>query len=114
MKDNHGVTVTWSSTSAGANRPQNTRPMAIFPAKESVELLKEFIPLLENEVKQLDSGVKVLVGGHKTVAGCDNCSMSMQDGKMVTNLLNCGGAYCTMCVKSQEQCQRWRLYRMDS
>ena len=71
-----------------------------------MELLKEFVPLVENEVKQLESGVKVVVSGQETVAGCDKCSMSMLDGKMVTNLLNCGGAYCTMCVKSQEQCQK--------
>ena len=106
VTDNYGAAVTWSSTSAGANRPQKTRTMAIFSAKESVELLKEFVPLVENEVKQLESGVKVVVSGQETVAGCDKCSMSMLDGKMVTNLLNCGGAYCTMCVKSQEQCQK--------
>ena len=32
--------------------------------------------------------------------------MSMIDGKMVVNLLNSAGAYCTMCTKSQEDCQK--------
>ena len=29
----------------------------------------------------------------------------MVDVKMITKLLNCGGAYCTMCVKTQAECQ---------
>ena len=37
--------------------------------------------------------------------------MSMIDGKMVTNLLNCGGSYCTMCNKSQEDCQKIETIR---
>ena len=38
------------------------------------------------------------------VASCEQCSMSMIDGKMATNLLNVGGAFCTMCAKSQLDC----------
>ena len=105
--DANGAVTTWSSSVAGANKPQNTRPLAIFPAKESVELLEEFVPIVEAEVKDIErEGVMVGVGRNETEARCNKCSMSMIDGKMVTNLLNCGGSYCTMCVKSQDECQK--------
>ena len=35
----------------------------------------------------------------------------MIDGKMVTNLLNCGGAYCTMCTKSQDECHKLEVIK---
>ena len=107
VSDGTGGSVTWSSTLAGANRPQNTQPLAIFPSKESKELLQEFVPIVDAEVKKLETeGVKVEVRGTEVMARCDKCTMSMVDGKMVTNLLSCEGAYCTMCIKSQEQCQK--------
>ena len=34
----------WSSAQGGSNKSQNTRPLALFPAKETKELLQEFIP----------------------------------------------------------------------
>ena len=34
-----GHSVSWNSKVAGSNKPQNTRPLALFPAKESKELL---------------------------------------------------------------------------
>ena len=105
VSDASGARVCWSSTEAGANKPQNTRPLALFPAKESNELLSEFVPIVEAEVKEIEAeGVKVNVKGVETEASCEKCSMSMLDGKMVTNLLNCGGCYCTMCIKSREEC----------
>ena len=111
--DERGTVVLWSSREAGATKPQNTRPLALFPAKESCELLAEFVPLVEAEVKEIQrEGVKVMVkvnedvSSEETVVKCSKCTMSMIDGKMVTNLLNCGGAYCTMCVKSQTECQK--------
>ena len=81
----------WSSTESGANKPQNTRPLALFPAKESTELLAEFVPLVEAEVQDIETeGVILEFRGEERVATCEKCNMSMIDGKMVTNLLNCG------------------------
>ena len=37
-------------------------------------------------------------------AKCVKCTMSMIDSKIVTNLLNVQGAFCTMCVKTQMEC----------
>ena len=103
MTDDNGAVASWSSKVAGANKPQNTRPLALFPAKESTELLEEFIPIVEAEFDEVKAqGVKLEVHGVETEASCVKCHMSMIDGKMVTNLLNCGGSFCTMCIKSQE------------
>ena len=106
VKDESGAVVTWSSSTAGANKPQNTRPLALFPAKETPELLAEFIPRVEAEVNEVKrEGVRVEIKeGEETMAQCSKCSMSMVDGKMISTLLNCGGAYCTMCIKSQAEC----------
>ena len=61
--------------------------MALFPAKENKELLVEYIPVLEAEVKDVkQEGVKLEVNGVETVAICEKVTMSMIDGKMVTNL----------------------------
>ena len=106
--DGSSEMVVWSSTAEGANKPQNTRPLALFPSQESKELLAEFIPVVEAEIKAVEEfGVEVETEdqGSKTVARCEKCIMSMVDGKMVTNLLNLGGAFCTMCVKTQQDCQ---------
>ena len=107
MTDASEASVKWGSTEAGANKPQNTRPLALFPAKESRELLAEFISIVEEEIVEIKAtGVKFEVNGSEFEAVCEKCNMSMVDGKMVTSLLNCGGSYCTMCVKSQEECQK--------
>ena len=103
--DGRNESVSWSSKVDGANRPQNTRPLAVFPSQESKE--SEFIPLVEAEVKTVEElGVEVKAEDDciQTVATCEKCSMSMIDGKMVTTLLNLGGAFCTMCSKSQKDC----------
>ena len=51
-------------------------------------------------------GVKVEIReGAKLIAECSKCSLSMVDGKMINTLLNLGGAYCTMCAKSQSECE---------
>ena len=103
--DGEGVSASWSSTTAGANKPQNTRPLALFPDKESKELLEEFIPLVEAEVTSIkEDGVTVKVGEMEVQACCKSADLSMADGKMVTTLLRLGGAYCSMCVKSQVEC----------
>ena len=60
---------------------------------------------MEAEVKEMEAeGVKVEVKGVDSNTRCDKCSMSMLGGKIVTNLLYCGGSYCTMCIKSREEC----------
>ena len=87
--DDTGMSVSWNNKASGANKPQNTRPLAIFPAKENVELLKEFVPIVEAEIKSIiEDGVPMNVYGRDIKAVCEQCSMSMIDGKMVTNLLN--------------------------
>ena len=51
------------------------------------------------------NGVKVVMkSGLEAIAHCRRATLSMADGKMVTTLLQLGGAYCTMCTKSQPQC----------
>ena len=100
-----GVSASWSSTTGGANKPQNTRPLALFPSKESKELLEEFIPVVEAEVATIKAdGVTVKVGEMEVQARCRSADLTMADGKMVTTLLRLGGAYCSMCVKSQVEC----------
>ena len=76
--------VVWTSKVAGSNKPANTRPLALFPAKEDVELLKEFIPEVEAEIKEMErDGVAVEVtekGGGRSnmvMTSCSKCTMSM-------------------------------------
>ena len=87
------------------NKPQNTQPLAIFPAKESKELLAEYVPQVEADIKAIKAeGVEVRLGEMETKATCEKADLSMADGKMVTSLLQLGGAYCSMCTLSQEEC----------
>ena len=75
--------VVWTSRVAGSNKPQNTRPLALFPAKEDVTLLREFIPLVDAEVKDMEregASVEVTEEGGRSIdviAHCSKCSMSM-------------------------------------
>ena len=56
-----GGTASWSTAvTGGANNPQNTRPLALFPAKEKVELLQEFVPIVEAEIEQITIEVVLL------------------------------------------------------
>ena len=97
-----------TSITGGANRPQNTRPLALFPAAENKELLEDFIPTVEAEIERVKTeGVEVTVKEDVALqAQCELARLKMADGKMVTNLLNCGGAYCTMCTKSQDDAHK--------
>ena len=106
--DSTGKEVIWSSSKAGANKPQHTRPLALFPQKESSDLLKDLIPRVESDVKMIkEEGVVVKVGEESALtATCEECKLSMADGKMITTLLHLEGAYCTMCSRSQEECHR--------
>ena len=105
VTDSQGKSVSWSSTKAGANKPQNTRPLAIFPAKENKELLAEYVPQVEADIKLIKAeGVDVRLGEMETKATCQKADLTMADGKMVTSLLQLGGAYCSMCTHSQEEC----------
>ena len=89
ITDGSGILVTRTSSVAGANKPQNTRPLALFPAKETPELLADFVPKVQSEVKE---GVKVEIReGAKLIAECSKCSLSMVDGKMINTLLHLGG-----------------------
>jgi hypothetical protein len=44
VEDVKGHKEVWSSTTGGHNKPQNVRPLAIFPAKETKDLLQDFVP----------------------------------------------------------------------
>ena len=108
VRDSLGQVVNWSSSVDGANRPQNTRPLALFPEQESSALMQEFVPLVEKDVKDITGeGVEVkLKAGSVVKAHCEEAKLSMADGKMVSMLLNLNGAYCTMCTRSQAECQK--------
>ena len=106
IKDKNGVTVGWNSSVAGANQPQNTKPLALFPAKESKELLRDFVPKVEREIMKVKlEGVCVKIGEMNFRASCTEADLNMADGKMVAALLQLGGAYCTMCTRGQEECK---------
>ena len=105
VTDREGQTASWSGTEAGCNKPQNTRPLALFPAKENKELLSEYIPLVEAEIKLIKKdGVNIQLDKKDIKAVCRSADLTMADGKMVTSLMRLGGAYCTMCTGSQEEC----------
>lgn len=110
MEDGQGQSVSWSSTECGANKPQNTRPLAIFPEKENAELLAEFVPKVEEEIRLIKTeGVDVKLGEIETKATCKKADLTMADGKMVTSLLKLGGAFCTMCTHSQSDCHNLQI-----
>ena len=94
ITDGSGILVTRTISVAGANKPQNTRPLALFPAKETPELQADFVPKVQSEVKEVKTeGVKVEIReGAKLIAECSKCSLSMVDGKMINPLLHLGGA----------------------
>ena len=99
-------TIIWCSSSKGHNSPHNIRPLALFPEKESDDILKEFIPSLDQEVKEIkENGLQIILPNGKTLtAKVEKEAMTMCDGKMVVRLLQLGGSYCTMCHFSQSQC----------
>ena len=100
--DDRGAKAEWNSCDAGTNKPQNVQPLSLFPAKEEKVLLQEFIPIVEEEISKIQSnGIRVELGdGSKKRAICKSALLSMIDGKMITSLLQLGGAYCTMCSVS--------------
>ena len=65
----------------------------------------EFIPGVEKEIDRIEKdGIKLEVAT-ELVAKCEKASLTMIDGKMVTNLLQVDGAYCSMCTKSLPESQ---------
>ena len=107
IEDAAGRKFRWDSKVEGHNKPQNVRPLSLYPAKESKELLEDFIPKVEAEISELKSkGVDLMIFGQVTNAKCDKAKLSMADGKMVTTLLQLGGAYCTMCTKDMKECHK--------
>jgi len=99
-------TIIWSASDKGHNSPQNIRPLALFPSKESDEMLRGFIPTLEEEIKSIKTtGLQVkLENGEIIQAKIEKEAMSMCDGKMIVRLLQLGGSYCTMCHFGQDEC----------
>ncbi len=99
-------TILWSSKELGHNSPRITRPVGLFPAKESDKLLKEFFPKIEKETKEIlkGEGLKICLSNKDIKAKATKASLSQIDGKMISSLLQLKGAYCTMCSWSFEQC----------
>ena len=108
IEDRSGKKVSWCSSTQGANKPQNVRPLLLFPEKETKELLQDLVPKVEEEISQIKKeGVGITVKEDvEFVATCDNGNLSMADGKMVNTLLQLGGSYCTMCSKSDADCHK--------
>ena len=44
-------------------------------------------------------------GVEESKASCERVDLGMADGKMVVSLLQLSGSYCTMCTRSQTECQ---------
>ena len=81
------------------------KPIAMFPEKESQELLREFMPILDEEVDDISkSGVNVNISGEERKVICVKSHMTLCDGKMITNFMQLGGSYCTMCTSEQKDC----------
>ena len=73
-------------------------------------MLREFVPRVEKEIKHIKAnGIKIELDGELIKAVCEDATLSMLDGKMVTALLQLGGAYCTMCVRSQDECHQEKV-----
>ena len=89
----------------GANKPGNVRPIAIFPEKESQQMLRDFMPILDEEVRDVHRAlVPVKISGEDRHIKCAMTYMGLCDGKMITNLMQLGGSYCTMCTSPQTDC----------
>ena len=108
VTDKEEKKVSWTSTEGGgANRPQNVRPLAVFPSAENKELLEDFVPQVEAEIEVIkEQGLKVRVEESEVLCKCKSADLSMADGKMVSTLLRLGGAFCTMCVCTQAESQQ--------
>ena len=105
IEDKKGTIVDWTSSEKGSNRPQNVRPLSIYPEKEGKEVLVDFVPIVEEEVKEvMKEGVPTMIDNVETISECENAELSMIDGKMIQKLLQVEGAYCTMCTNSQSSC----------
>jgi hypothetical protein len=97
--------IIWSAAERGHNSPTNIRPLALFPEKECDELLREFNPTLDVEVKSVRAGLTLkLPSGRVIIAKVVRDDMTLMDGKMISRLLQLGGAYCTMCTTSLTDC----------
>ena len=83
--DSTGKEVIWSSSVDGANRPQNTRPLSLFPEKESSALLKDLIPRIESDIKLIkDEGVVVKEGDEgksALMATCEDAKLSWRTAR---------------------------------
>ena len=104
--ENEGNEIWNTAANLGHNSPKCTRVLALFPEKESFDLMKEFYPLLESEMKNiLDNGIELTVNGQRVIeAHMKNPPIPYMDGKMLTTLLGLSGGYCTMCKLSMIEC----------
>lgn len=92
--------ILWETTAH--NSPSTIRPLALFPSKETVEMLKDYAPTLDTEMKKIQQdGISLIMPNGQHVTALFTAEgeepMTMLDGKMITQLLGLGGAYCTMC-----------------
>ena len=105
IKDPDGYEL-WSCVDVGGhNSPQNTRPLALFPEKETREVVTHYNNILEAEMNELRaSGVRFEIEGKGQIECEVKLKMTALDGKLITMLLGCHGAYCPCCTKSSVQC----------
>ena len=96
----------WSaSVAGGANSPLQVRPLALFPAKESDEVLRDYMAILEPEVDNLkENGLVIeLPDGRIIEAKIDEAAMKYLDGKMIATLLQLRGGFCTVCTATIDE-----------
>lgn len=121
IKDQDGREL-WNETSKGHNSPYNFRPFLLIPHHEDAELCslvfnkdtEENFPSVDSELRELQTrGLTLTVKDHGDVeANLTSAVCRLIDGKMIETLSGLGGAYCTMCTKSHEECEQIDLINL--
>ena len=104
IEDQEG-NVLWSDGTLGHNSVRLVRPIFLFPDKESDAVLQEIVPDLEKEIETLRTNpLKLELPDGQVIAANVGKVDHYLDGKMLVRLMQLGGAFCTMCCKSQMEC----------
>ena len=112
VKDKDGTEL-WTEETKGHNSPYNFRPFLLVPQKESPQLLDAVFPSLDQEIKEIKSkGLVLTIPNHGEVQATLTFAVCrLIDGKMIEVLGGLGGAYCTMCSKSGQDCEDCNVIR---
>ena len=63
------------------------------------------MPILDEEVDDISrSGINVNISREERKVICVKSHMTLCDGKMITNFMQLGGSYSTMCTSEQKDC----------